>query len=690
LFQLIRGRVFVKEKIPEIILLAMVATYSIVFSYLTVLKLQALGMHAWDFGIYLQAIHTTVTSGKLFYTTVELPYTITAIPPGTQFAVHFSPILFLIVPFYALFQTPITLLVIKSLAIAIGAIPVFLLAKKALGKPMWGLVFSAGYLLYPAVQGINWYDFQPQIFFTTFALFTILFIELRRNKLALLFSILTMSSVEIAPFFIIALGLTSLAVQRKSLIELLRQRKFSALSTSLPIALILVAIIWLALVFSTLVLFGWQTSFHLSQERRFSIADPFNLPGALSYDWQAKLTYIALILCPFAFLSLLDPIRLLPGGLWIIFAVLSNYPPYYSLGCHYLSFAIPFVVVSSIFGVKRIYKPSNKQRTQIMSLILCCAIGLATIASSPIGPFHLGNNPWTGPFGIPTMTLHDQYVHDLVDLIPVNASVLTSNDLFPLVAQRINAYVFPFSATFPSNTTDSISALDTYKDFNGTLDSYLRKAEYILYDGTVDRAESVIFPTREAAKDFGLYAEADGAILLKRGYVGNPVFFVYYQRIFRSNDLVVINSTIIQDPSSESGYVLYHYSPNSTSDFWYGPACFLARGTYSVGFRLKIAENPPSSPILLAVVEWPCIVNITMKGSASMRYFPDITWRSGNQEVLSYTSLQVTDFTQQMTYQTFSLQFTVEQPGGFEFVGLAVPNATSVYLDYITLNQVSP
>ena len=262
-FRWIRNRLFIKERIPEIILVSMVVAYATVFSYLMVLKLQAFGMHAWDFGIHLQAISTTATSGKLFYATPELAYTLTAIPPGTQFAVHFSPILFLIVPFYALFQTPITLLVIKSTAIAFGAIPVFVLAKKVLGKSMWGLVFAAGYLLYPAVHGINWYDFQPQIFFPTLALFTILFIEFRRNKLALVFAILAMSTIELAPFFMIALGLSYVVLQRKSIKELLRKRRFPALFKSPPIAIILVATIWLAFVFSTGVLLGWQTSFHL-------------------------------------------------------------------------------------------------------------------------------------------------------------------------------------------------------------------------------------------------------------------------------------------------------------------------------------------------------------------------------------------------------------------------------------------
>ncbi len=665
--------------------------YFIIISHLTILKLQALGMHAWDFGIYLQATHTTATSGMLFYTTVELPFTITQIPPGTQFSIHFSPILFLIVPIYAIFQTPVTLLVIKSFVIAIGAIPVYILARKALGKPAWGLLFAAGYLLYGAVHAINWYDFQPHFFFPTFVLFTILFIELRRNHMALLFSVLSMSSIEIAPFFIIALSLSFLLMQRKPLSELIRCHNFSALFKSLPITLILTATIWLAVVFLLGSLLGWQTaSFHPAIQRRALIANSLNLWGALSYDLQAKLLYLVLLLGPFAFLSLLEPALLLPGSLWMLYAMLSNYPPYYSLSFQYPSFVIPFVVAASIFGSKKILESLRRQRTRVISATLCCAIGLATIASSPVGPFHLGNHPWAGPFGIPTVTPHDQYVHDLIDLIPTNASVLTGNDLFPFVAQRPNAYVFPFSAAFPNNSTAPNDDVETYADFNGTLDTYLRKVEYVLYDAQTDIAGAVILPTRNITRNFGLFAEADGAILLKREYTGNPVLFVPYERIYRWNDLAPINGTVVWDQSSESGNVLYHYSPTSSSDFWYGPGCFLARGTYSVDFRLKLEGSPPSSPLTLAVVKWGAIANITMMGSESMWYIPNVSIESETQTYISTVRLETRDFIQEESYQTFTLQFRVDQPSGFEFCGLAVPHATGVYVDYIKLSQVGP
>jgi uncharacterized membrane protein len=686
----LKNRVFVKQNLPEIILVIMVALYFVIFSYLTILKMQALGMHTWDFGLYLQSIHTTATSGKLFFTTAELPYTITAIPAGTEFAVHFSPILFLVVPIYAVFQNAATLLVIKSFALALGAIPVFMIAKKSLNKPVLSLIFAAGYLLFPALHGVNWWDFEPQVFFIPLALFTIMFIEYKKIKWALFFSVLASFTVEIAPFFIIALGLSYLVKKRKTVIQYLRQHKFSSIFKSAPALIIFAALIWLVIIFLTLTFLGWQTSFHLSNQRRVSIADSANILGALSLDWQAKLLFIGIVFGPFLFLAFLEPWLLLPGGMWIAYSILSNYSPYYSIGFHYLSFVIPFVVTASIFGFKKLFILTKGKSTKLFAVAMCIAIAVSTVAASPIGPYHVGNNHWIEPFGVPTITAHDQYIHNLADLIPADASVLAGADLFPLVANRLNAYVFPLSATFPSNGTDLIDTSGVYSTFNGALDYYLQKVDYVFYDGTEDIAASVLFPKLNGSAAFGVYGEADGALLLKKNFIGEPVLFVPFEKTFTYRDLILVNSTAVTDSASTSGKVICHYSPDTRSDCWYGPGFFLSQGKFLVSFTLKYNGNTTLSPISLAVINWPTKVEVTMEGSAAMWYQPNLSLSSGNQKVLTASTLEPNDFSEKMKYQTFSLQFDQDEPGGLEFVGLSVPSGLTVFLDNIELLQVFP
>ena len=95
----------------------MVLFYIGIFSINTLLRHYSFGSSAWDLGIFNQAFYTTVKHGKLLYYTAELY----ANPGGTLFGVHFSPILFLIIPLYALLPTPGTLVVAQTIIIAAGA-----------------------------------------------------------------------------------------------------------------------------------------------------------------------------------------------------------------------------------------------------------------------------------------------------------------------------------------------------------------------------------------------------------------------------------------------------------------------------------------------------------------------------------------------------------------------------------------
>ena len=680
----------VKEIIPEIILLAEILTYSIVFSYLTALKFQAFGMYAWDLGVYHQAIHTTVTSGDFFFSTVELPYTQTVVPKGTQFAVHFSPFLFLLLPFYALYQSPITLFVIKSVAIAVGAIPVYLLSKKELGSSILGLAFSTAYLLLPALHGINWYDFQPHAFLPTFLLFTLLYMERKQTKFALFFLTLALSTIEIAPFLGIGIGLSSLVLNRKSVVEMFRKHEIFALLKSMPLAIILVSSAWLAIVYSTSILFGWQGSFHLSNMRRVEALGAFSFAEALSFDWQAKVLYITLIFGPLAFLSFLDLPRVFAASFWMFVAVFSDYPPYYSIGFQYLTFVVPFVIYSAIFGFKKLNITARQRTRRYVSVLLVVTITSSAIIASPIGPFHIGNHNWAGPFGMPTVSQHDVNLQNLIDLIPKDASVLTQNNIFPHVSNRRDAYVFPFASTFSHS-----------EDFESTLEAYLEKVEFILIDATRDPICTITtFLSLGGLEDFGIYAEAEGSILFRRGYNGPMITFIPYRTVFDYNDLVIKNGTIVEDPFAASVKVMHHGYSEAAGDFWFGPidfwwgpGVFLGRGNYSVDFRLKLSEVSPNSVlnvIVLAVVTWPAILTIEMQGSELMGFVPKVNVTSSDQEVSIAKTLRVRDFTRYNEYQKFTLQFDVDKPAGFEFVGLGVTEDIDIYLDYIELVQVSP
>src|ERR1700694_2729922 len=100
------------------------AAYFIVFSTLSVLRHHAYRTAGFDMGLFDQVFWNT-TQGRPFESTMSQ-----ALPvPHSLLGDHFSPLLLLLTPFYFAYPHPETLLVIQTLALALGAWPVYLLAK---------------------------------------------------------------------------------------------------------------------------------------------------------------------------------------------------------------------------------------------------------------------------------------------------------------------------------------------------------------------------------------------------------------------------------------------------------------------------------------------------------------------------------------------------------------------------------
>jgi uncharacterized membrane protein len=86
------------------------------------------------------------------------------------FGEHAEFILYPLLPIYALFPRPETLLVLQSLFLGGAAVPLYLLSKRWLGSAWQPVVLVGAFLLFPAVHGPNFYDFH----FLTLSIFFVL------------------------------------------------------------------------------------------------------------------------------------------------------------------------------------------------------------------------------------------------------------------------------------------------------------------------------------------------------------------------------------------------------------------------------------------------------------------------------------------------------------------------------------
>jgi uncharacterized membrane protein len=139
------------DRRPVAVLAAMVALYWLVFGFLVYRQHSNFGTFGFDIGIHDQGIWLASRGRSTFVTVRGLDY----------FAHHVNVISMAFVPFYWLGAGPHFLIVVHTLAVAAGAIPLWLLARDRLHNPWLALVPPLAYLLYPAVNWVTWWAYHP-------------------------------------------------------------------------------------------------------------------------------------------------------------------------------------------------------------------------------------------------------------------------------------------------------------------------------------------------------------------------------------------------------------------------------------------------------------------------------------------------------------------------------------------------
>src|SRR5207248_4001425 len=130
---------------PVLALAALVGLYVAVFGSLTWAQQSNFGTFGFDMGIYDQGIWLMSRFKDPFITVRGLEW----------FGHHVIGVTFLFVPFYWLGAGPHFLYLVETVWLAVGAVPIWLLARDRLENPWAGLAPAAPHPLYPPLQWIN-------------------------------------------------------------------------------------------------------------------------------------------------------------------------------------------------------------------------------------------------------------------------------------------------------------------------------------------------------------------------------------------------------------------------------------------------------------------------------------------------------------------------------------------------------
>jgi len=174
--------------------------FFLIVSIWTVARVFSFSVPTFDFGIFSQMFHSMKTTG-LPITTVERD------GPLSHFAVHVSPIYYLMLPFYCLVPHPATLQVLQAAVLASAVIPLWKLGKHHGLLPLLRLLLCGVLLLYPAYAGGAAYDLHENAFLTPLILWLFYGIDRKNIGMTLVSALLTLMVKEDAAVYVAVIAL---------------------------------------------------------------------------------------------------------------------------------------------------------------------------------------------------------------------------------------------------------------------------------------------------------------------------------------------------------------------------------------------------------------------------------------------------------------------------------------------------
>jgi uncharacterized membrane protein len=474
----------------DILLYMAIALYGVLFSCLTILRYYSFMTGAWDMGIFTQSLWTTLYANKFLYSTCELFIN----PSGAFFGVHFSPILFLVLPFYRLVTAPETLLVIQSFILALAAVPIYKLAREYAGGRIVGLLFASVYLMYPAIQFVNWYDFHVQAFLPLFFGFTMYYITKENWPRYFLFISLSLLVEEHAALIVSFIGIYIAWKYRRQILSSLRSNEPAGMKVLvISAATIVISALWYWFTLwqrntffptnpAALEDFLGSTNFLILGAKDplqipwLVITRPWNAIQALAFDGQYKLLYLALLFGPVAYFSFKAPSALIPTIPWFAFSFLSQSMAHHTLGNHYQAYLVAFIFAAAIFGLRKNFlrNPSLKSIKGSVKKIVAFNLMFFFI-TSPLCPVMNIAFPDRTRIGIGP---HELQLDEVLRMIPPNASILTQNNIFTQVSDRVDAYAVPDPFITAGSGTKTLALTFV----NETIEN----VEYVLVDNKTD------------------------------------------------------------------------------------------------------------------------------------------------------------------------------------------------------------
>ena len=415
---------------PRALLWSAIAAYAAGFSALSVLRHRAFQTGRFDLGNMVQAVWSTAHGHPLQVTGLRGDEI-------SRLAAHFDPILAAFAPLWLAWPSPDMLLVAQAVAIAIGALPVFWLARKHLGSERAGVGFALAYLLYPPTQWLTLNEFHAVALACPLLLFAIWFLDEGRLIPFALCGLLATTTKEEIGFVVAGLGLWWAFARGR------RMEGLAILAAGAAIALIAIEV----------VVPHFNRAGSSSFFARYS--EVGGSPGgivhtAVTKPWKLVTTavtgrglgYLARLFLPLGLLALLAPLLLLAAIPELAINLLSAATTQTSIHFHYTAGLIPVLVAATILGAAQLVRTRPHWAAPLATGALVLAIASNyTLGAIPLWRYLPGGQQAEAHAA--DVTGHDRIAASALGLIPRSAVVSATNTLGAHLSARHRVLSFP-------------------------------------------------------------------------------------------------------------------------------------------------------------------------------------------------------------------------------------------------------
>ena len=417
------------------------AAYTTGFSLISLDEYHAFLPHALDLGNMAQTFYNTVHGAPFTFQNMRAHVAMEAFGTTTRLSFHVEPIIPLLALCYLPYPHVETLLVLQTLAVASGAIPTRLLARRHLAHPLAEIAFPLAYLLDPALEAANLYEFHPVTFAAPLLLWAFAFADAEQYGRFACCAAAALGCKEELGLSVALIGLW---------IGLHHRRwPLAALVATLGIAWSITALKLVLPAFNHGDSAYWDryappgyfgSVVTQADICRFWLHRPDLLWRTLTS--AAKQSYLHRLFMPAGYLSLASPLTLLvalPG----LALIMLSYEPHMTGGlAHYSAELVPTLIVAAILGTRQL----TRRLAPILHrspATLTAAASLYLLVAALTNQRANGFTPIAASFTYPAVTAHDSLLAQILSRIPPDAAVSAQDTLNAHLSDRARVYLFP-------------------------------------------------------------------------------------------------------------------------------------------------------------------------------------------------------------------------------------------------------